>query len=41
MQNDNKTFAISKRSNFVRPPKEFVRNYNMGNKMDKVNWQNN
>ncbi len=41
MWNDNKTFGISKRSNFVKPPKEFARNQNMGNKLGKENWQNN
>ncbi len=41
MWNDNKTFGISKRSNFARPPKEFAKNQNMGNKLKKGNWQNN
>jgi len=37
MQNDNKTFRISKSFNFVGPFKEFVRNQNMGNKMVRAN----
>ncbi len=37
MRNDNKTFGISKKSNFARPPKEFARNQNMGNIMEKAN----
>ncbi len=36
MRNDNKTFGISKRSNFVRPPKEFARNQDMWNRMEKA-----
>jgi hypothetical protein len=37
MQNDNKTFGISKRSNFVRPLEEIARNQNMRNIMEKAN----
>jgi len=37
MQNDNKTFGISKRFNFVRTPKEFTINQNIWNKMEKTN----
>jgi hypothetical protein len=37
MRNDNKTFGISKRFDFARPPKEFVRNQNMGHIMEKAN----
>jgi hypothetical protein len=40
MWNANKTLGISKRWHLVTPPLTFVGNYNMGNIMEKGNWEN-
>ncbi len=40
MWNEKKTFGISKRWHPTNPPLAFARNQNMGNKMEKGNWQN-
>ncbi len=38
--NDNKTLGMSKRWHSVTPLPAFARNHNMGNIMEKNNWQN-
>ncbi len=40
MWDDNKTLGISKRWHSVTPTLAFVKNQNMGNIMEKSNWQN-
>ncbi len=40
MWDDNKTLGMSKKWCLVTPPLAFVENQNMGNKMEKNNWQN-
>ncbi len=40
MWDDNKTMWMSKRWHLVAPPLAFARNQNMGNIMEKNNWQN-
>jgi hypothetical protein len=40
MWDNNKTLAISKKWHLVVPPSTFARNQNMGNRMEKNNWQN-
>ncbi len=39
MWDDDKTLGMSKRWHSTTPPPAFVRNQNMGNKMEKNNWQ--
>jgi len=40
MWNDNKTLGMSKRWHSMIPPRAFARKQNMGNIMEKNNWQN-
>ncbi len=40
MWDDNKTLGMSKRWHSITQPPAFVGNQNMGNKMEKNNWQN-
>ncbi len=40
MWDDNKTLGMSKRWHTITPPPIVAGNYNMGNRMEKKNWQN-
>jgi hypothetical protein len=40
MWNDNKTLGMSQRWHSVTPPPTFPRNQNIGERMEKKNWQN-
>jgi len=40
MRDDKKTIGTSKRWHPTSPPLIFIKNLNMGNKVEKGNWQN-